>query len=57
VQAPPAVHETQVPWPSQTMFVPQLVPAALEVPSTQVMAPVAQELVPFLQLFGLFMHD
>jgi hypothetical protein len=57
MQEPPAVHETQVPPPSQTMFMPQLVPADLLVPSTQVMAPVAQEVVPFLQLFGLPMHD
>src|SRR4029453_9848614 len=53
MQEAPAVHETQVPAPSQTMFMPQLVPADLVVPSTQVMAPVAQEVVPFLQLFGL----
>src|SRR5678816_2558489 len=47
VQAPPAVHETQLPEPLQTMLVPPM----------QVMAPVAQEVVPFLQLFGLPMHD
>src|SRR4029077_715097 len=57
MQEPPAVHETQVPPPSQTMFMPQLVPADLEAPSTQVMAPVAQEVVPSLQLFGLPVHD
>jgi hypothetical protein len=53
MQEAPAVHETQVPPPSQTMFMPQLVPADLVVPSIQVMAPVEQEVVPFLQLFGL----
>ena len=56
MQEAPAVHETQVPPPSQTMFMPQLVPADLVVPSIQVMAPVEQEVVPFLQLFGLPEH-
>jgi hypothetical protein len=46
VQAPPAVHETQVPEPLQTMLVPQPVPADLGLPSTQVMPPVAHEFAP-----------
>jgi len=53
VQAPPAVHATQAPDPLQTMLVPQLVPADLLPPSTQVIAPVEQEVVPFLQMLGL----
>ena len=53
MQDAPAVHETQVPAPSQTMFMPQVAPADLEVPSTHVIAPVAHEVMPFLQLFGL----
>jgi hypothetical protein len=57
MQEAPAVHETQVPPPSQTMFMPQLAPADLDAPSTQVMAPVEQEVVPSLQLFGLPGHD
>jgi hypothetical protein len=44
-----AVHELQVPTPSQTMFVPQLVPAALLVSSPQTGAPVVQENFPVLQ--------
>jgi hypothetical protein len=56
VHAPPAVQATQVPEPLQTMFVPQLIPADLLPPSTQVEAPVAQEVVPFLQMFGLVVH-
>src|SRR5262245_1996630 len=56
IQEAPAVHEMHMPPPSQTMFMPQLVPADLLVPSTHVMAPVVQEVVPFLQLFGLPMH-
>jgi hypothetical protein len=53
VQACPAVHETQAPEPLQTMLVPQPVPAGLLPPSTQVIAPVEQEVVPFMQLPGL----
>jgi hypothetical protein len=53
VQVLPAVQETQAPEPSHTRLVPQLVPADLLVPSTQVMAPVEQEVVPFLQAVGL----
>jgi len=57
VQEPLAVQETQVPEPLQTMLVPQLVPAILLLPSTQVWAPVVQEVVPFLQvLFGLVLQ-
>ena len=52
----PAVHATQTPEPLQTMFVPQLVPAALLVPSMQVITPVAQDVVPFLQTVGLVVH-
>jgi hypothetical protein len=53
----PAVHARQVP-ALQTMFVPQAVPFALLLPSTQVIAPVAQDVVPFLQLLvGLVTHD
>jgi len=57
VQAPPALHATQVPLPLQTWLGPQVVPAAVLPPSTQVMAPVEQELVPVLQLVGLPVHD
>jgi hypothetical protein len=53
VQEPPAVQETQDPEPLQTMLVPQLVPAVLFVPSTQAMAPLEQEVVPFLQMLEL----
>src|SRR5438477_2474060 len=53
VQAPPAVQAPQLPFPSQTMFVPQLTPPALLPPSMQVIAPVEQEVVPFLQMLGL----
>ena len=56
VHAAPAVHAMQIPL-LQTMFRPHPVPLALLVPSTQVIVPVAQEVVPFLQLFvGLVMH-
>src|SRR6185295_992702 len=57
VQAPPAVQATQAPELLQTMLVPQAVPGDLLPPSTQVCAPVEQELVPFLQEVGLPMHD
>ena len=46
-----------MPVPLQTMLVPQLTPGDLLPPSTQVIAPVAQEVVPFLQLVGLPVHD
>jgi hypothetical protein len=52
VQAPPPVHATQVPEPLHTMLVPQVTPGALFVSSTQVDAPVAQEVRPFLQAPG-----
>ena len=53
----PAVHATQVPDPLHTMLVPQLVPAALLVPSTHVIAPVVHDVVPFLHAaFGLLLH-
>ena len=56
VHAVPAVHARQVP-PLQTMFVPQAVPFALLLPSTQVIVPVEQDVVPFLQLLvGLVTH-
>src|SRR5689334_9969404 len=53
LQALPAVQVTQAPEPLQTWLVPQLVPAILLVSSTQVMAPVVQDVVPFLQAVGL----
>jgi hypothetical protein len=56
VQEPPAVQPTQAPEPLQTRLVPQLVPADLLAPSTQVWAPVVQEVTPLLQLFGLVPH-
>ena len=52
----PAVHAPQTPEPLQTMFVPQLVPAALLVPLMQVIEPVVQDVVPFLQTVGLVVH-
>jgi len=39
----PAVQAPQLPLPSQTRLVPQLVPPILLLPSAQVIAPVAQE--------------
>jgi hypothetical protein len=48
-----AVHATQAPSASQTMFVPQLVPAGLLAPSAQVCAPVAHDVVPSLHAPGL----
>ena len=38
------------------MLVPQLVPPVLLLPSAQVMPPVMQEFVPFLQMLGLVVH-
>jgi len=46
LQPLPAVHDTHAPLALQTMLVPQLVPAALFVSSTQVMTPVVHELIP-----------
>src|SRR5438477_487871 len=57
VQAPPAMHATQLPAPLQTMLVPQPVPAVFGLPSTQVMAPVVQEVVPLLHGFELPEQD
>jgi hypothetical protein len=51
------VHDTQVPEPLHTRFMPQVVPAAVLPPSMQVIAPVAHEVVPTLQLVGLPVHD
>ena len=56
VQPVPAVQAPQTPEPLQTMFVPQLVPAALLVPLMQVIEPVVQDVVPFLQTVGLVVH-
>jgi len=39
----PAVHEPQLPLPSHTRLVPQLVPPGLLPPSAQVIVPVMQE--------------
>jgi hypothetical protein len=57
VQAPPAVQETHAPAPLQTMLVPQLTPAALLPPSTQVCEPLEQEVVPVLQMLGLVVQE
>src|SRR6185503_18772517 len=43
VHAPPAVQGTHAPEPLQTMFVPQLTPGLLLVPSTQTGAPLVPE--------------
>ena len=56
LQEPPAVQAMQVPFPSQTMLVPQLVPPILLLLSAQVWAPVAHEVVPYLHAFGLAVH-
>jgi len=48
----PAVHDTHVPPPLQTMLVPQLTPADLAPPSTQVCAPVEHDVVPVRQTPG-----
>src|SRR5262245_26958225 len=50
------VQVPQLPLPSHTMLAPHVVPPALLVPSTQVIAPVAQEVTPFLHAFGLPVH-
>jgi hypothetical protein len=51
------VHAPQVPMPSQTWLVPQLVPAVLlPVPSTQVVPPVRHDVVPILHALGLPVH-
>jgi len=56
VQDIPAVHTPQLPLPSHTMLVPQLVPPILLLPSAQVIEPVVQEETPFLQMLGLPVH-
>ena len=43
VQLPPAVQEPQLPLPSHTRLVPQLVPPILLLPSAQVIDPIPQE--------------
>ncbi len=53
VQVFPGVQAMQEPLPLQTRFVPQLTPPALLLPSMQVIAPVEQDVVPFLQAVGL----
>src|SRR6185503_11538399 len=53
----PAVQATHEPAPLQTMLVPQLTPGALLLPSLHVIAPVEQDVVPFVQTFGLPLHD
>ncbi len=49
----PAVHMPQKPLPSHTWLAPHVVPPGLLPVSTHVWAPVAHEVAPFLQLFGL----
>lgn len=49
----PAVHAPQNPLPSHTWLAPHVVPPGLLPVSTHVWAPVAHEVAPFLQLFGL----
>src|SRR5205814_1136525 len=53
----PPVQATHMPLPLQTRLVPQPMPGALLPPSVQVIAPVEQVVVPFLQAFGLPVHD
>lgn len=53
MQLAPAVQAPQKPLPSQTRLVPQLVPPGLLLEFTQVDAPVAQDVAPFLQGDGL----
>src|SRR6478752_5893236 len=56
VHEPPAVHATHAPEPLHTMLVPQLTPADLVPPSTQVCAPVEHVVVPLLQMVRLAVH-
>jgi hypothetical protein len=56
VQFACAVQETHAPLPSQTLSAPQVVPPALFASSTQVCAPVAQDVTPLLHAFGLPVH-
>ena len=53
VQLALGVQLAQVPLPSQTMLVPQLVPPGLLDPSAQLIAPVAQDVTPVLHAFPL----
>jgi hypothetical protein len=57
VQDVPMLQATQVPAPLHTMFVPQPRPGDLLVSSTQVWAPVAQDVAPFLHTFGLVLQE
>lgn len=57
VQLAFAVQATQLPLLLQTMLVPQLVPPGLLLSSTQVGAPVEQDVVPVLQAPGFVAHD
>jgi hypothetical protein len=53
----PAVHDTQLPEPSHTLLVPQLVPAAtFVVESTHTSAPVLHDVVPTLHGLGFELH-
>jgi hypothetical protein len=52
-----AAQAPQVPVALQTMLAPQLDPAGLLVPSAQVCAPVAHDVMPALHGFGLAVHD
>jgi len=53
----PAMQGVHTPLPLHTRFVPQPVPAALFVLSTQVVAPVVHDVVPFLHAaFGFELH-
>jgi hypothetical protein len=56
-QEPPALQVTQLPFPLQTRLVPQAAPADLLVPSTHVRPPVLQEVTPFLQGLGFWVHE
>jgi hypothetical protein len=56
VQAEPDVHATQVPEPLQTMLVPHDTPGDRLVSSTQVCAPVEQDVRPFRQGFGFMVQ-
>ena len=52
VHACPALQATQVPLPSHTMPTPQLVPAAVAVPSVQLVVLPLQVVLPCLQTLG-----
>jgi hypothetical protein len=56
VQEAPSVHATQFPSEEQTWLVPQLAPVAFCVPLTQVLVPVAHEVVPVKHGLGLALH-